>query len=240
MCRSPMFANRRRTALGKCLLPSKVIAIWLVTFRYIGKLLQDKFYMNEKAMTQNKIAALSGDQDGIQVDTNPIPKWWKSIFFCTMSLAPFYTLVFHSGAPGTTQLERFQSAMDANTRKQYGEIGNLASDEATMVDYLEQPKWVAVGGSIFKANCVSCHGPEGGGNVGPNLCDESYKHIKQLPDIIKIVNEGAGAGAMPAWAKRLSHPNDAVLVSVYVASLRGSRPQNAKGPDGSPIAAWPK
>ena len=191
-------------------------------------------------MMQNKIPALTSDFDGIQEYMNPIPRWWKSIFLCTLAIVPFYILRFHSGAPGTTLADQFQSEMDENTRKQYDEIGNLNSDEPTMVDYLQKPQWIAVGASIFKANCVSCHGAEGGGNVGPNLCDESYKHIKQLPDIIKIVNEGAGAGAMPAWAKRLSHPNDAVLVSVYVASLRGSKPSNAKGPDGSPIAAWPK
>jgi len=189
---------------------------------------------------QNKFPALTSDFDGIQEYTNPIPRWWKSIFLCTLAIAPLYVLRFHSGAPGTTLTDQFQIAMDANTRKQYEEIGNLSSDEPTMVDYLQKPQWIAVGASIFKANCVSCHGAEGGGNVGPNLCDESYKHIKQLTDIIKIVNEGAGAGAMPAWAKRLSHPNDAVLVSVYAASLRGSKPSNAKGPDGSPIAAWPK
>ena len=188
---------------------------------------------------QNKIPALTSDFDGIQEYTNPIPRWWKTLFLCTLAVVPIYILVNHSGAPGSSTVERFQTAMDANTKKAYAEIGDLASDEATMVEYLKQPKWVAVGGSIFKANCVSCHGAEGGGNVGPNLCDDSYKHIKQLPDIIKILNEGAGMGAMPAWSKRLSHPNDIVLVSVYVASLRGTKPQNAKGPDGSVIAPWP-
>ena len=183
---------------------------------------------------------MTSDFDGIQEYTHPIPRWWKSIFLCTIALAPIYTLVFHSGAPGSTTVEQFQAAMDANTRKQYGEIGDLASNEATMLEYMKKPKWVAVGGSIFKANCVTCHASDGGGNVGPNLCDESFKHIKQLPDIIKILNEGAGAGAMPAWAKRFSHPNDIVLVSVYVASLRGSKPQAAKGPDGSVIPAWPE
>jgi len=189
---------------------------------------------------QNTLPTITLEHDGIQENTNPIPKWWKSIFLCTLGLAPIYLLCFHVGAPGTTLVEQFQTAMDANTRKQYEEIGNLASDEETMVEYLGKSQWLAVGSSIFKANCISCHGAEGGGNVGPNLCDESFKHIKRLPDIIKIINEGAGAGAMPAWAKRLTHPNDAVLVSVYVASLRGTKPQNPKGPDGSPIAAWPK
>jgi cytochrome c oxidase cbb3-type subunit 3 len=106
--------------------------------------------------------------------------------------------------------------------------------------FLAEPKWVGVGQAIYKANCVSCHGAEGGGNVGPNLCDENYKHIKQLTDIVKVINEGVAGGAMPAWAKRLSHKNDAILVSVYVASLRGSKPAKAKAPDGSPIAAWPQ
>jgi cytochrome c oxidase cbb3-type subunit III len=178
--------------------------------------------------------------DGIQENTNPIPRWWKWILIGTLAFVPMYLLMCHTGAPGSSTVEQFQAAMDANTKKQYQEIGDLVSNEATMVEYLQKPQWVAVGGSIFKANCVTCHGADGGGNVGPNLCDENYKHIKQLPDIIKIVNEGAGAGAMPAWAKRLSHPNDAVLVSVYVASLRGSKPQSPKAPDGSPIATWPK
>ncbi len=189
---------------------------------------------------QHKTPELTTDFDGIQEYTNPIPRWWKHLFLCTLAFVPFYVLRFHTGAPGTSLVDQFQIAMDANTRKQYEEIGTLVRDEPTMIDYLQKPQWVGVSASIFKANCVSCHGAEGGGNVGPNLCDESYKHIKQLPDIIKIVNEGAGAGAMPAWAKRLSHPNDLVLVSVYVASLRGSNPANGKGPDGSPIAAWPK
>jgi cytochrome c oxidase cbb3-type subunit III len=189
---------------------------------------------------QNKIPALTSDFDGIQEYTHPIPKWWKSIFLVTIVFSPIYAMVYHAGAPGSSVVEQYQIAKDINTRKQYEEIGNLSGDEPTMVDYLQKDQWVAVGASIFKANCVSCHGPDGGGNVGPNLCDESFKHVKQLPDIIKVVNEGVGAGAMPAWGKRLSHPNDVVLVSVYVASLRGTKPKAPKGPDGSPIAAWPK
>lgn len=188
---------------------------------------------------QTKNPGLISEVDGIQQFAHGIPTWWKSLFVFFLALAPIYVLVFHAGAPGSSTVERFQAAVDANTKKQYGEIGDLPSDEATMVETMKKPKWVAVGQSIFKANCVSCHGTDGGGNVGPNLCDDHYKHIKRLPDIIKILNEGAGAGAMPAWSKRLSHPNDIVLVSVYVASLRGSKPQSPKSPDGSVIPAWP-
>jgi len=45
---------------------------------------------------------------------------------------------------------------------------------------------------------------------------------------------------MPAWATRIPDKNDIVMLTAYVASLRGSSPANAKGPDGSPISAWPE
>ena len=136
--------------------------------------------------------------------------------------------------------DQYTAGVTENTRKQYAEIGDLQGDEATMVKFLKEPKWVGVGQAIFKANCVSCHGPEGGGNVGPNLGDNSFKHIKALPDIVKVINEGAAGGAMPAWGNRFSHKNDAILVSIYVASLRGTNPPGGKAPDGGPIPAWPK
>jgi cytochrome c oxidase cbb3-type subunit 3 len=177
--------------------------------------------------------------DGIQEYDNPLPGWWKWIFWITIIVTPFYIMYFHCGAPGRSVDEMYQASVSENTRKQYAEIGDLAADEATVIKFLKEPKWVGVGQSIFKANCVSCHAADGGGNVGPNLCDDNYKHIKKLPDIIKVINEGVAGGAMPAWASRFSHKNDIILVSVYVASLRGSKPANGKAPDGSPIAAWP-
>jgi cytochrome c oxidase cbb3-type subunit 3 len=178
--------------------------------------------------------------DGIQEYDNPLPSWWKWLYWLTVVAAPFYLMYYHIGAPGRSVSEKYASAVSENTRKQYSEIGELKSDEATIVKFLNQEKWVKVGESIFRSNCVSCHGADGGGNVGPNLCDESFKAVKSLPDIYSVVNNGLAGGAMPAWGKRFSHPNDTVLVSVYVASLRGTKPANPKAPDGSPIPPWPK
>ena len=183
--------------------------------------------------------SLGHSYDGIQEYDNPLPGWWKWTFWATIVICPFYLMYFHSGAPGRTVDEQYQASAFENTRKQYAEIGDLGSDQPTMIKFLHDPKWVGVGQSIFKANCVSCHADDGGGNVGPNLCDENFKHIKALPDILKVINEGVAGGAMPAWATRFSHKNDVILVAVYVASLRGSKPAIAKAPDGSPIPAWP-
>ena len=193
--------------------------------------------MSQESLGQEP--SLGHSYDGIQEYDNPLPGWWKWSFWACIGFSPFYFMYFHTGAAGRSMVDQYEASASENTRKQYAEIGDLAGDQPTMIKYLQDPKWVGVGQSIFKANCVSCHGADGGGNVGPNLCDESFKHIKSLPDILKVINEGVAGGAMPAWGKRFSHKNDAVLVSVYVASLRGSAPANAKAPDGSPISPWP-
>ena len=62
--------------------------------------------------------------------------------------------------------------------------------------------------------------------------------MSDIADVLKVVQNGANAGAMPAWRDRLV-PNELVLVSSYVASLRGSNPSTAKAPEGRKIAPWP-
>ena len=61
-----------------------------------------------------------------------------------------------------------------------------------------------------------------------------------IADILKVVDKGAAGGAMPAWGNRLS-VNQIVMVSAYVASLRGTEPANPKTPpEGRVIPPWPE
>jgi cytochrome c oxidase cbb3-type subunit 3 len=189
-----------------------------------------------KSVTEN--VTLGHSYDGIREYDNPLPGWWKWLFVLTVVVSPFYLLYFHVGGPNRSVHEQFAAALDANQKKKYADIGDLTPDAVTLVKYMKDPEWNEVGKSIYKMNCVSCHGAEGGGVIGPNLCDENYKHIKKVEDIVKVINEGVAGGAMPAWATRIPNKNDIVMVSAYVASLRGTSPANPKGPDGSPIAAW--
>ncbi len=176
--------------------------------------------------------------DGIQEYDNPLPGWWKWLFIGTVVFA-FPYIVYYHGGDAPTMDQRYSAAVAENAKLAFAEIGELAGDEDTMRTYLADPKWIAYGESVYKANCVSCHGATGGGLVGPNLCDDAFLHINNLEDIYKVINEGANRGAMPAWLNRLGQ-NDRVLVSVYVATLRGSNPGgNAKGPQGKTIPPWP-
>jgi cytochrome c oxidase cbb3-type subunit 3 len=129
--------------------------------------------------------------------------------------------------------------MAANLQLQFAEIGELTADRENVVKFLYEENWLQVGKVVFKTHCVSCHGKDGGGLVGPNLCDDSYKNVKDIGDILTVLQKGANAGAMPAWSNRLS-TNEIVLASSYVASLRGSSPAIAKPAEGRVIDPWPQ
>ncbi len=175
--------------------------------------------------------------DGIQEYDNPLPGWWTWMFVATIVFSVFYAMYFHIGAPGRTIIDQYDSELAANTRLQFKEIGDLTPNESTLVAYMNKDNWLKVGAVVYKTNCVSCHGRDGEGKVGPNLTDDVYKNVRKIEDIARVINEGAGKGAMPAWSNRL-HPNEVVLVSAYVASIRGDN-KEGKGPEGSEIPPWP-
>lgn len=182
---------------------------------------------------------LDHSYDGIEEYDNPLPGWWKWLFVASIAFSPVYWVFYHGGAEGRSVHDIYDVALAENTRLQFAEIGDLEPNAETIVRYSHKKNWVRVGEVIFKTNCISCHGRNGEGMVGPNLTDEHYKYIQNVEDIAKIVTNGAGGNAMPAWKTRL-HPNEIVLVSAYVASLRGENVEGGKGPDGREIPPWPE
>jgi cytochrome c oxidase cbb3-type subunit III len=176
--------------------------------------------------------------DGIQEYDNPLPGWWVWLFLLTIVVSPIYWAYYHFGTPGRSIYDDYADAVASNLRQQFSEIGELKPDRDTLLKYLNDKRWLAVGESVYKVQCVSCHGTKGEGKVGPNLCDDHWKNVKQIEDVAKVVAEGAAGRAMPAWANRL-HPNELVLVSCYVASLRGSLPAGeGKTAEGNVIPPW--
>lgn len=104
--------------------------------------------------------------------------------------------------------------------------------QATLQAVLEDPTAVSRGQAIFMTRCLPCHGPEGGGLVGPNLTDMHFIHGGSLADIFQVVSDGVPEKGMVAWKKQLT-PDELREVTVFVASLRGN---NAAGkpPEGEP------
>ncbi len=178
------------------------------------------------------------DYDGIREYDNPTPGWWVFLFVLSVVFSILYFTYYHvSPAGGASVKDNYESAVTADLKKQFGKMGELKQDDASLMEYMGKADLMLIGKSVFKGNCVSCHAANGEGQVGPNLTDDVGKNIHVLADIPKVINNGAGAGAMPSWKQRL-HPNEVALVAAYVASLRG---QNLPGraPEGTPMAPWP-
>lgn len=181
----------------------------------------------------------SHSYDGIQEYDNPTPGWWNWLFFATTIFAPIYILWFHSPVEERNLAAQYGKAFAANLTLQFGEIGELEPTRETLLEYIDDEKWLAVGTATFATHCASCHGREAEGVSAPNLTDEYYLHVKQIEDIARVVTNGARNGAMPAWGNRL-HPNEVVLVSAYVASLRGKNIDSTRKPEGDTIEPWLK
>ena len=105
---------------------------------------------------------------------------------------------------------------------QFGEIGELQPDAATIMQYSQDPEWLAFGENVFRSNCTSCHGEtaQGDRDLGaPDLTDAIWLYGGDRTSLTYTVNN-ARYGVMPAWGQRLSD-EDVRAVSIYVHSLGG-------------------
>lgn len=175
--------------------------------------------------------------DGIQEYDNPLPGWWTTLWALSIIFTPMYLLYYHGGGDGKSPEEAYEAERAAIFKLKFKELGDLTADRETLLEYMNDKDWLSVGKATFQANCVSCHGADGGGLVGPNLTDDHYKNVKTIEDIATVIENGAANGAMPAWRNRLSHVNQIVLTAAYVASLRGTG-ATGKGPEGQTIPPW--
>jgi len=182
---------------------------------------------------------LDHEYDGIREYDNPTPGWWSFIFIVTAIFAGLYFVYYHSQVPDRSIFDAYEAAAAADFQREFAKVGELKPDARSLQTYMHRADFMLIGKSIFKQNCVSCHGAQGEGLVGPNMTDDYYKNIKTLDDFVRVISNGAGSGAMPAWATRGMHKNEIILVGAYVASLRG---QNLPGraPEGTVIPPWPK
>jgi len=60
------------------------------------------------------------------------------------------------------------------------------------------------GMSLYRSNCIACHGPNGEGGIGLPLNIQSYLTISSLDYIIKTVTYGRPGRLMPSFGQMLS------------------------------------
>lgn len=189
--------------------------------------------------TSTRDKLLDHEYDGIVEYDNPTPAWWHALFLASIVFSALYFAFFEFSPIAPTIHDRWRASQVAEFKRIFGAIGELKPDEPTILAMMEKPDMMAVAQGIFEGNCVACHAKDGGGGVGVNLTDDHYKNITKLTDFLNVLAKGAGNGAMPAWENRLSL-NERIITAAYLATLRGTKPSNPKGPEGEIIAPWPK
>lgn len=188
-------------------------------------------------MSERRERLMDHEYDGIREYDNPTPGWWHMIFWASIVFSFFYFAFFHFSELAWSPEGQWHRARTGYFQKLFGELGELSPDEPTILSMMGDEKWMAVGGSVYAANCAQCHAQDGGGINGPNLTDDHYIAVRSLSDIYATVTEGRVSKGMPAWEKRLQL-NERILVSAYVASLRGRPAASPRAAEGEAIPAW--
>ena len=174
--------------------------------------------------------------DGIEEYDNPLPGWWSWLWAASIAFSAVYFGVVMLSGGQLSAVGAYDRAMAAELRKQLGG-GNLKPDAPTLYRLSMDPQAAQAGAAIFATNCVACHGRDASGLVGPNLTDDYYINVTKIEDIYDVVSKGRKNGTMPTWANRLS-PGEIILVSSYVASLRGKNLPGPRGHEGQVIPPW--
>ena len=178
------------------------------------------------------------EYDGIREFDNPTPGWWNWLFIGSFFFAVLYFTAYHLGTAGTSVAQAYENEKIEASKRMIAAYGDLPVDEKTILENLHNQNLIAVGQSLFATNCISCHGKDGQGLVGPNMTDDYYKNIKTLGDFGKVIQNGAANGAMPSWKNRLAS-TEIVAAAVYVANLRGKNLPGPRGPEGELAPPWP-
>lgn len=191
----------------------------------------------DNSTTERRDVLTDHAYDGIQEYDNPTPAWWTWIFVASIVFSAVYFLIVTvMGGGKLSPPAMYERAYVADLRKQFAKFGELSPDAPTILRLEKEPDALKVGESIFLTNCITCHARDGSGLSGPNLTDDQYINVTKVEDILDVINKGRNNGAMPAWENRLSK-SEAIVVSSYVASLRG-RNLPGRAAEGKPAPAW--
>lgn len=180
---------------------------------------------------------LNHEYDGIREYDNPMPRWWRWIFWGSFYFSLLYLVHYHMTGNGVSVQGEYEAdvalAREANAAALLGaettedSLAKLAADGAMMTDTSK----------LFVKNCAQCHGNGGEGLIGPNLTDGYWLNgDASLLSLHKIIGDGVLAKGMPAWNRQL-RPIEVAKLAAYVGTLRNTNRTGPKGAEGRLLAA---
>ncbi|MBI5475453.1 MAG: c-type cytochrome [Ignavibacteriales bacterium] len=179
-----------------------------------------------------KAIQMDEDFDGITELDNRIPPWFNYLFGATVIFAIIYLINYHvlktSPLPQAEFSEELASA-DLMRRVRIASEGEINEDKLAA---LKDDASIKEGMEKFKKNCVSCHGNEGSGIVGPNLTDQYWIHGGGVKNIFATIKNGVPAKGMISW-KLVFTPKEIQQIASYILTLQGTNPPGGKPQEGN-------
>jgi cytochrome c oxidase cbb3-type subunit 3 len=185
-----------------------------------------------RPMQEEKTLALDHDYDGIVELDNNLPPWWLYGFYACILFSGIYLYRAHISHAAPSPLQEYQVAVAEaeEAKEEYLKSAANKVDENT-VTLLTDASALGEGKQLYASSCSPCHGANAQGVVGPNLTDDYWLHKGSVKDVFKTIKYGVPEKGMKSWKDDFS-PVQLAAITSYIKSLRGSKPANAKEPQG--------
>ncbi|MFA6542293.1 MAG: cbb3-type cytochrome c oxidase N-terminal domain-containing protein [Bacteroidota bacterium] len=171
------------------------------------------------------------DFDGIRELDNRIPPWFNYLFGITVLFGIVYMIDYHiAGVSPLQQAEYQQELVAASLQRQILNANEPPLDETQLVA-LKDDASLTAGREIFQKYCISCHGLQAGGIVGPNLTDQYWIHGGGITNVYQTIKKGVPAKGMISWELVFTQ-RQIYQIASFVLSLQGSNPPGGKSPEG--------
>ena len=181
---------------------------------------------------------LDHDADGIREFDNALPRWWLYGFYLTIVFAVVYMVNYHVLPAPLWGHAGMVAEYEAELRAAPAPVAVRAGTGPALAA-LTDPASLAAGREIYEgpANvCSSCHRPDLGGLVGPDLTDNRWRHGCSIEAVVGSIKTGyPQRGMLPFGTGKSLDDAQVLQVASYVLSKRGSGPANPKPVDASDV-----
>jgi cytochrome c oxidase cbb3-type subunit 3 len=188
-------------------------------------------------MSRDRDELLDHEADGIREFDNDLPRWWLYGFYLTIIFSAIYLVNYHMlptpffGAP--TVVAEYEADVKAAAALQA--MHRAHAPAAMVAAALTDAPSLQNGRAIFESTsslCSSCHRPDLGGLVGPNLTDSGWLHGCSVNEVMTSIRTGYPArGMLPFGGGTPLSDQQLRELASYVLSKRGSLPAAPKPAD---------
>jgi cytochrome c oxidase cbb3-type subunit III len=189
-------------------------------------------------MRRDRDELLDHEADGIREFDNDLPRWWLYGFYLTIVFSVIYVVNYHVlstpffGAP--TVVAEYEADMKAVAEFRAAHRSQTPALAAAVTVLTDAPS-LEQGRAIFESAsslCSSCHRPDLGGLVGPNLTDAGWLHGCGLREVMTSIRTGYPTrGMLPYGGGTPLSDEQLRQLASYVLSKRGALPAAPKPAD---------